>query len=170
MHPAVVLDDIATQHIADHPPIRILPADAQRFEEQEHAARQVGVRIVAPADVVDQIMAESQAAEGRLRPRPLDGFLLQAGLDAQGILEMIRIGAAIDQEYPIEVAPGRQLPAGQRSEDDDARVLRGERRKGRIERSDAILGSHGGGADGGPFHAELLSELTDRVCGVHVFR
>lgn len=155
VHPAVILDDVTPQYVVDDPPIRVFPTDAHGLEEEEHASGQVRVGIVAPSDVVDQVMAEDKATEGSLPSRSLDSLFLQEGLNTERRLEVLRVGNPVDQEDPVQVAPRRQFPASQRSEDDDACVLGCEGGKGRVERTYAIGRSLGGGFDSLPFHAEF---------------
>ena len=63
----------------------------------------------AAADVVDQVVAEGQAAERAARRRRRQVHLPHAPGDALGGFLVVRIGGSVHQQRPVHVAPFGEL-------------------------------------------------------------
>ena len=104
--------------------MRLVPAEGPRLEEQEDALGGELVGVVLPADVVEDGVTEGHVAEHPRRPRLVKPLALEDGVDGPRRLVVPLVGLAVDEERPVDVAPGRVLAARQRAEDDDAGVAR----------------------------------------------
>jgi hypothetical protein len=97
----VVISQIADQNLTAHAIICFPIPNGQRFEQEKHSSRSVGVRVVFTANFVNYIVAA-----GHRMP----------------LVAMLRIGLAVDEQHPICVAFKRELFASYRAENNETGI------------------------------------------------
>jgi hypothetical protein len=88
------------------------------LEEQEHATRQIRVRVTVQTDVPDEILDADRHTEDSLSTglTIIHTQLALRGNDLSQDLGVIRAELAVDEDRPIVVALGCQLRARPRAE------------------------------------------------------
>jgi hypothetical protein len=93
-----IFEHIASEHAVDDAIISVTASDRSRLEEEQDPPRGVSIRVVLPADLVHQLVAERRRSE-----RFLSTFVLREQVPdllphRLCGLEVIRVSSAIDEQ------------------------------------------------------------------------